>query len=281
VDELPSWFKNFNRYHKGNEQEFWNSAWSGKPINVDRKTGEPSFVPNPFISVAGTIQPVILHQIGKEGRMHNGFLDRILFAIPDKLEKARWNDEPIDPDILNAWKSIVTKLLDIPFEVDGNGSPRAEILPFSLDAWTILKEWQTKNTDLVNKSEDDLLAGMYSKLEIYVIRLSLILENLKWACGESDKLNISAESVGGAIQLIEYFRNNGEKVNSIISNYSPLDKLTHQRKTFYEALPDEFTTAEGQEIAQFHEIPIRSYKRFIADKQLFKHVKRGIYLKQA
>jgi hypothetical protein len=41
TDELASWFKNFDRYHKGSEEQFWLSNWSNKPIRIDRKTGEP------------------------------------------------------------------------------------------------------------------------------------------------------------------------------------------------------------------------------------------------
>ena len=66
ADELAGWFKNFNRYNKGSEMEFWLSQWSGKPINIDRKTGEPVFIPLPFISVAGTIQKGILNELAKE-----------------------------------------------------------------------------------------------------------------------------------------------------------------------------------------------------------------------
>jgi hypothetical protein len=80
VDELAGWFKNFNRYNKGSEMEFWLSQWSGKPINIDRKTGEPIFIPLPFISVAGTIQKGILNELAKDSRTQNGFIDRILFV---------------------------------------------------------------------------------------------------------------------------------------------------------------------------------------------------------
>ena len=67
--------------------EFWLSVWSGKPINIDRKTGEPVFIPLPFISVCGTIQNGILNELAKDSRTQNGFIDRILFVMPDNLEK--------------------------------------------------------------------------------------------------------------------------------------------------------------------------------------------------
>lgn len=111
VDELAGWFKNFNRYSKGSEMEFWLSAWSSKPINIDRKTGEPVFIPLPFISVAGTIQNEVLNELAKESRTQNGFIDRILFAIPDSIKKEYWNDTDINPATIESWHNIISTLL--------------------------------------------------------------------------------------------------------------------------------------------------------------------------
>ena len=86
ADELASWFKNFNRYNSGSEEQFWLSVWSGKPIRINRKTSEPIFISLPFISVIGTIQPAVLKELAKD-RTENGFMDRILFVIPDDLKK--------------------------------------------------------------------------------------------------------------------------------------------------------------------------------------------------
>ncbi|MGM0569051.1 MAG: DUF3987 domain-containing protein, partial [Elusimicrobiota bacterium] len=76
VDELAGWLKNFNRYSSGGEQEFWLSCFSRKPIIIDRKTSQPIRVDDPFISVAGTIQPGVLNEFSKENRTSNGFIDR-------------------------------------------------------------------------------------------------------------------------------------------------------------------------------------------------------------
>ncbi|MDA3942096.1 MAG: DUF3987 domain-containing protein [Bacteroidetes bacterium] len=82
VDELAGWFKSFNRYHKGSEQEFWLSNWSGKPVIIDRKTSDSVRISRPFISVCGTIQTSILDEMAKGNRGQNGFIDRILFVLP-------------------------------------------------------------------------------------------------------------------------------------------------------------------------------------------------------
>jgi hypothetical protein len=80
ADELASWFKNFNRYNNGSEEQFWLSVWSGKPIRINRKTSEPTYIPLPFISVAGTIQPGVLNELA-QNRTQNGFLDRLLVLV--------------------------------------------------------------------------------------------------------------------------------------------------------------------------------------------------------
>jgi hypothetical protein len=280
VDELAGWFKNFNRYHKGNEQEFWLSSWSGKPINIDRKTGDPVYLSNPFISVAGTIQSGILYQLGKEGRMHNGFMDRILFVIPDNLQKSYWNNVEIDKQVIQSWEDIISILLELPFNLDENLCPHPGELYYHPDAWSALIKWQKHNTDLINKSDSDFISGMYSKFEIYAIRLSLILQMLKWASDNGNKETIEADSLHGAIALVEYFRKNAEKVDAIISNYSPLDNLNSEKKNVYMGLPFEFSTDEGLEVARLHDMSTRTFQRFITDRKLFRRIKKGLYQKQ-
>ena len=105
-DELASWFKNFNRYSKGSEEQFWLANWSGKPVRINRKTSEPTYIPLPFISVLGTIQPGVLIELA-ENRTENGFIDRLLFVLPDNLKKEYWSETELSPIIVERWDSIV------------------------------------------------------------------------------------------------------------------------------------------------------------------------------
>jgi hypothetical protein len=92
-DELSAWFKNFNRYNNGSEEQFWLSVFNAKPTISDRKSSQSSiFIKRPYISVVGTIQQKILGELGKGERANNGFIDRILFVMPEAVEKSRWND---------------------------------------------------------------------------------------------------------------------------------------------------------------------------------------------
>jgi hypothetical protein len=279
VDEIAGWFKNFNRYNKGSEVEFWLSGWSGTPINIDRKTGEPIFIPLPFISVGGTIQNGILGELAKDNRTQNGFIDRILFAIPDEIKKEYWTETELSDSVIHDWEEIVSKLLGLSVQYDESSNPLPEIMQFSNDAKSILYNWQRDNADQSNSIENESIKGIYSKLEIYAIRLSLILEVLHWACNESEKESIGVRSTEGALKLVEYFRKSAIKVNAIISSDNPLDKLPSDKQCIYIELPDSFTTEQGLQIAERLEMPERTFKRFLNEKELFKKVKRGYYEK--
>jgi hypothetical protein len=280
VDELAGWFKNFNRYNKGSEMEFWLSVWSGKPINIDRKTGEPVFIPLPFISVAGTVQNGILNELAKDSRTQNGFVDRMLFVIPDNIKKEYWSETDLSPIVSKNWENIISNLLKLPVQYDETLNPSPEVLKFTPDAKRILFEWQKTNTDQSNDAENEVISGIYSKLEMYAVRLALILEMMFFACNDSDKQSVSVKSVLGALKLVEYFKNSAVKVNSILSNANPLDKHPSDKQTLYKALPNAFTTETGLRIAESLGIAERTFKRFLNEKELFIWISRGEYEKR-
>ena len=280
VDELAGWFKNFNRYNKGSEMEFWLSQWSRKPINIDRKTGEPVFIPLPFISVAGTIQKGILNELAKDSRTQNGFIDRILFVIPDNIQKEYWSETDLPPVVSENWERIISNLLNLSVSNDDTLNPSPEVLRFTPEAKKVLFEWQKANTDQCNEAENEALSGIFSKMDMYVLRLALILEMLRYACNESDKQAVSIEAVQGAVKLVEYFKNSAVKVNSILSNASPLDKHPADKQNLYKALPDTFTTEIGLQIAEGLGVAERTFKYFLNEKDLFTRLSRGEYEKR-
>lgn len=280
VDELAGWFKNFNRYNKGSEMEFWLSQWSGKPINIDRKTGEPVFIPLPFISVAGTIQKGVLNELAKESRTQNGFIDRILFVIPDNIKKECWSETDLPPVVSENWESIISNLLSLSITNDDTLNPSPDVLKFTPEAKKVLFAWQKVNTDQCNEPENEALSGIFSKMDMYVLRLALILEMMRYACNESDKQAVSIEAVQGAVKLVEYFKNSAVKVNSILSNTSPLDKLPADKQTLYKALPDTFTTKTGLQTAKGLGVVERTFKYFLNEKELFKRISMGEYEKR-
>ena len=151
---------------------------------------------------------------------------------------------------------------------------------FTPEAKKVLFEWQKVNTDQCNEAENEALSGIFSKMDMYVLRLALILEMIRYACNESNKKAVSIESVQGAIKLVEYFKNSAVKVNSILSNASPLDKHPVDKQNLYKALPDSFTTEKGLQIAEGLGVAKRTFNYFLNEKELFTRISRGEYEKR-
>ena len=278
VDELATWFKNFNRYSKGSEEQFWLTAWSGKQIRINRKTTEPTLIPKPFVSVIGAIQPKVLNELAAN-RTENGFLDRVLFVAPKDLNKSYWSEEELQPLTISNWENIVSSLLGFSLDRDQEGNPQPMVLKLTPEAKKYLSDWQKKLTDESNDSEDEALGGINAKLEVYAIRFSLILQMIAYVCNEGSKDAVNVEAAKGAVRLAEYFKKTAVAVRSILKGTPPVGNLAEDKQHLYNVLPNEFTTNEGEKIAEGLNIPSRTFRHFISNKELFVNEKRGKYKK--
>lgn len=282
TDELASWFKNFNRYTKGSEEQFWLSLYNGKPIILDRRGSKNSVsVKNSFIGVIGTIQHGVLREMAKGERNQNGFLDRILFVLPDNLEKQYWSDQQLSRHVIPTWNNLMQKLINQEYLTDDNGDIIPVELYFQEDARKRLYDWQRENTDQCNQEINETLMGIYSKLEIYAIRFCLILQVARWLCGEASKDSIDLVSVEGAIELVGYYQKTARKVQQIIASSATLEQLPSDKQRLYNALPSDFSTAEGIQVASQFSISADSFKRMLSDFKngLLDNYKHGRYRK--
>lgn len=76
------------------------------------------------------------------------------------------------------------------------------------------------------------------------------------------------------------FNNSAVKVNSILTNASPLDEHPADKQALYKALPDTFTTEIGLQIAEGLGDVERTFKYFLNEKKLFTRISRGEYEKR-
>jgi hypothetical protein len=279
VDELIAWFKNFNRYTAGSEQETWLSIFSGIPLNIDRKTSDPIHIRHPFVSVAGTIQPGILPTMGGEERENNGFIDRLLFVFPEGIKKEYWSDNQLSPDIPALWSAVVNKLLSLTPGIAENGDEYAHKLKFTSEAQEIINTWQRKNTDRCN--EDESYAGIGAKIEIYAIRLSLIMQGLFFAAEGHTMHGIGTKAVTAAIGFADYFAGQALKVRGAITGSDPEALLTEKQRGYYAVLPEAFTTREAVNIAKNLKINDSTARRFLKANvgKLFKKIAQGVWSK--
>ena len=277
-DELSAWFKNFNRYNNGSEEQFWLSVFNAKPTISDRKSTQSSiFIRRPYISVIGTIQKKILSELAKGERSSNGFIDRILFVMPNLQQKARWNDKELPENIEQEWNGIIGKLIQQEYALNEFGEIEPQILLFTEDAKRRLYEWQHHFSELCDRETNDTIVSIYCKLEIYIIRFCLIIQLARWTCGECDKTCIDLLTVERAIKLTEYFKESALNVQNVLNE----NTLNSQQQTIVNLLPPSFTTAQAIQIAEQNGMKERTFQRFLNDNigTLFRKEKHGEYSK--
>lgn len=211
-DELSAWFKNFNRYNNGSEEQFWLSVFGAKTVISDRKHAKSSvFITRPFIPVIGTIQKNILSDLARGDRSSNGFIDRILFIMPPIQQKARWNDKDISGNLELEWHTLMNRLINMEYSLDENNEIQPLIVTFNEEARKQLYQWQHQHAELCDGIGNETLLGIYCKLEIYIIRFCLVIQIARWLCGECKKEQVDTETVQRAIQLTDQ---NAENVES-------------------------------------------------------------------
>ena len=268
-DELYGFVMNFNKYRSGSDEQMWTQLFNGGGTIVNRVSSDPVKVDDTCISIFGGIQPGVLKDFSK-GKIENGFIDRWLFAYPDKVPYPKLNENEIDPRTKESWAEIVNRIHDLPFD----GASR--VLRFSPEAKVAFTDWYNNLSNEKN-SGGDAFAGLAAKMDKYCARFALILEVLKYGCRESDLNDVSLESTRGAIALCYYFLGCGIKARKKFS-HSPLADLKDCQRRAYEELPFTFTTAEGLEIAEKQGIRERTFKDWLKTRY-FKHISHGLYEK--
>lgn len=252
--------------------------FSAKTTISDRKNAKSSiFIKRPYISVIGTIQKKILSELAKGERSSNGFIDRILFVMPNLQQKARWNDKELPESIEQEWNAIIDKLIQQEYALNEFGEIEPQILLFTEDAKRRLYEWQHHFSELCDRETNDTIVSIYCKLEIYIIRFCLIIQLARWTCGECDKNNIDLLTVERTIKLTEYFKESALSVQNILNE----NALNSQQQAIVNLLPSAFTTAQAIQIAEQNGMKERTFQRFLNDNigTLFRKEKHGEYSK--
>jgi hypothetical protein len=216
-DELAGWFKDMNKYRAGSDLEFWLSSWSGKSVNMNRKTAKSSFVDKPFIPVLGGIQPSIFEQFNNEQNVDNGFIDRLLLTFPDAYIE-NYNENELQHDLRQWYSDYVVKFYDHIKKYVCNYSPDGDVLPYEANFTPAAKkEWiRVFNNISEQQNSDDMneyMKSMLPKQKSYIPRFALLINTLdKYDNDDPEFRVIEAESVIKAEALSEYFVTMAKKI---------------------------------------------------------------------
>ena len=202
-EELETWLAGMNNYSKGDVASTYLSYWSGTSDSTDRMGKQrPTFVPNPYLSIIGAVQPRKLKSLFTNDKCDNGFLQRFLWAFPAISEKEKINDKEMNIkrlDSFNAW--INNYIVRHPATVDNFEKPMPKIYYWTPEAKEAWFAFQWSNTDKCKAAGDSLLNEVLSKFDIHFLRIVLLLQIMS-----NDQTNtISLQACQGAAKLCKYF----------------------------------------------------------------------------
>ena len=209
-DELSGWFADFGRYNKSGEISRYLSIFNNAQFCINRKSEEPLQIPEPFMTICGTIQPEVLEiALNNNSLKENGFASRFLYVYHREIKKQKYSEKVPNKIILDSYEELIKHCYYL---------PRLENpLLLSLEAKTLFIEYANQTADLVNNCSNNFLRATYAKMEIQVLRISLIVQiirgiydNAEWLKGQ-----ITKESIQYAINLCNYFNSNILRVENI------------------------------------------------------------------
>ncbi|QDV37434.1 DUF3987 domain-containing protein [Tautonia plasticadhaerens] len=211
-DELPGWVRSMDQYRggKGSDRQFYLSAWSGQDVIVDRKgDGTRSlYVPEPSLSVLGSIQPDMLGELADARSRQDGFLDRLLFCYPETSVGQPWPDGRLPRAVIEGWDRTVRRLYRLRQREADDGTLRPRVVRPSPEALDVLRAWWDGHLAEMQAPgfDRELLAGPYSKFRAHVCRLALVIHCLRHVCDGADGRVLDAESARRATVLADYFK---------------------------------------------------------------------------
>ena len=243
VDEIMGLFNTINRYNNSAFVQQMLSAHNGLPIDVSRCNLDcPLRIDHPCIQIAGTIQTGIVHELYDMGFKKNGFLDRFLFSFPENLKITPWikgteQDTAMIDRPFRLWKEIIDRAMSLPFT-----NSIFNILNFSNEATDIFYDWRNEECERQNTIADERqIDTRFAKVPLNTARLALIFQMFRWACGESHKDFVDAESVNAAIRMSDYFEKSYKRMDDLVST----EAIDPVKKQWFDSLGNKFITAEA------------------------------------
>ncbi|WP_234731205.1 DUF3987 domain-containing protein [Acidocella facilis] len=174
-DELAGWLLGMTNYNDSG-RAFWLEAYGGRPYRVERqKNPEPIEVQRLAVAVMGGTQPDKLAEMFKDA--DDGLLARFLWAWPEprpfKLSRRA-------PNVAFATEALDRlRMLDLmPATMETPAAP--VLVPLASSALPMLEAF-AQDMQRAQGNAGGLLRSAYGKARGMVLRLSLVLEFMRWA----------------------------------------------------------------------------------------------------
>lgn len=224
-DELAGWFRDFGRYNKSGEVQNYLSIFNNRQIQLARKGDGNRLIVDPYLSIVGTIQPDVLRSTLKQDQMlDNGMAQRFLFAFPDHVKRSYTTTHTLNPELTESYARMI-------HAAESFSKMETPEIRFDSEAMKLIETFDHEITDRTNATTDDYLQGLYSKMNIHLQRLLLVL----WFIHEGERYfpldgepTIEGRIVRQAVEMCRYFIATGEKVYDMVRQYTPLKNIGNE-----------------------------------------------------
>lgn len=270
-DEFKSFILNLIGYSGTSKQSQFLSIWDGAPISLDRKEVESSSLSMPCVSIIGSIQDDVIASF-KAKDIKDGFFERILFAIPLKMEKKYIRKTNPDAYLVESFHTKMKELIEAVIQK----SDTEELVLSDLAEDLFINE---VNKHVLPSNKDSTISGILSKLDRYILRFALVLEVSGKFFEKQPVEHITGDSMRKAIMLKDYFFSNALKLNHMVLNvYEDNSKEGKVFQILKKIGKREFTNKEFIEMANKLNIAKESYAyQLLSNTKLAHKVQKGLY----
>lgn len=182
-----------------------NDAWSGEPIDVDRKSVESIYVENPRLTMSIMLQPTVMQEIYKKHGVQlrgNGLFARFLHCVCPSTQGTRFIANPTCTwEYLPKFQARLKEILDMPV-LNADGTPKQRTI------LSLTPEAEQALVNFYNRIEFDLGQGQYlsdvrdgaSKITENAARIAAIFHFFEGIEGD-----ISLLTMSNALLIAEYY----------------------------------------------------------------------------
>jgi hypothetical protein len=198
-DELSGWFRSFNQYRPGSDEQFYLQCHAGGQWHQQRKSGGDYTIPDLYLSICGGFQPDVVAEVlaRRPGKADIGMAARFsLLVWPDHMPR-QWVDNSPDRELRAQVASLFSRLLSK--DPEGFVGPRPEgashfpPLHFTPEAQEVFRDWYTAHHQAQGEIDPDSpLRGHFAKYDGLFAQLALIHHLLRHALGDPEVLSVPA-----------------------------------------------------------------------------------------
>jgi hypothetical protein len=189
-DELSGWFRSFNQYRPGSDEQFYLQCHAGGPWLQHRKSTD-IIIPDVYLNICGGFQPDVVAEVlaRRPGKADSGMAARFsLLVWPDRLSR-QWVDNSPDRELRSRVIGLFAQLLEKDPEAFVGARPEGAShfspLRFTPEAQEIFRDWYIAHQRALDEIERATpLKGHFAKFDGLFATLALVHHLTRHTLGE-------------------------------------------------------------------------------------------------